>query len=131
MSDNLNKKIVYHLDGWLKKSLAKKTNWVVLTLPGCPLTTNAVNVSLVDYLEKIYPGLGIDKIVCVFNELGEVKWLLDADEYLRKGKKNFNRRLLGKIKKDVKVVSKKYYSFIDYLKKNGLKSSRLESDFLQ
>ncbi|MFA4937279.1 MAG: PEP-utilizing enzyme, partial [Patescibacteria group bacterium] len=81
--------------------------------------------------EKIYPGLGIDKIVCVFNELGEVKWLLDADEYLRKGKKNFNRQLLGKIKKDVKVVSKKYYSFIDYLKKNGLKSSRLESDFLQ
>ncbi|MFH1866795.1 MAG: PEP-utilizing enzyme [Patescibacteria group bacterium] len=111
--------------------MSKKTNWIVLTLPAQPITTSAVNISLVDYLEQSYPGLGIDKIVCVYHKPDEVGWLLDADEYLRKGKKNFNRAFLNKMKRDFTATGKNFYGFIKFLFTQDVKSTRLESDFFK
>lgn len=120
-------------DKFLKEKFSKKYDFIVLTLPGIPYLMHIVSIMACDHIEFFYPGNGINMVITDFtNEKNISCWLIDRQEYARRGKKIIkDKDFIRKIFKDYNKAYKNFYSFIFKLEKKGINKAELNKDFIK
>ncbi len=124
---------VFRLDSEIKRILSKKHSLLFITLPLIPYTAETVNLAAVDYLERYYPGHGINMILqSMENEGTKGCWILNRDDYIKKGRKVIkNKLLIEKVEKDFKRALSKFRQCVAKLEKAGISKNRLKENYLK
>ena len=129
----LKPKQIFNLDSEIKRKISKLNNLIFLYLPIIPYTAEAITISVIDYLEKYYPGYGINIILEQIEKKGNNQcWILNQKEYLKKGEKIINdKKLIKKIEKDFNKHSFNFHNFVSILEKDGINSKDLKENYVK
>lgn len=128
---NLKYKRIEKADEFLKKSLSKKCDFHILSMPLTPYLSGIVNYLITISAESYHRGLGIDRIIIDCPNGGDLGiWLGDRDEYIRRGRNLLeNKKITKKIEKDFIEAIKSYYSVIRKLEKKDIRNPK--KDFIE